>query len=136
MASHWDDMTDAIKIWNRACGEGLRTLPGDRALTDLLYAHGMAMNGGVLHAVELMTADELSDAQAGYRYFGLDDIALLLSRARQIFEAGDDLGSHERPLDRQYAQLIPSDDSLVERFETRLKSSPADFAPLRAEDVR
>jgi hypothetical protein len=128
--------TDADMIWNRACGEDpLRAFPGDRALADLLCAHGLVMNGGVLHAIECMTADELSDAEAGYRFFGLDGVASLLSRARPIFEAGDDLGSHEQQLDGEYAHMIPSDSLLVDRFKARLKSSLSDFAPLRAKDV-
>jgi len=129
-------LTEANMIWNRACGEDpLRALPGDRALVDLLCAHGLAMNGGVLHAVECMTAEELSGAEAGYRFFGFDGIASLLSRARQIFEAEDELESHEQQLDGEYARVIPSDSSLVDRFEKRLRSSPSDFAPLRAKDV-
>lgn len=130
------ELTEVDMIWNRACGEDpLRALPGDRALADLLHAHGLAMNGGVLHAIECMTAEELSDAQAGYRFFGLDGIASMLSRARRIFEAGNDLGSHEQQLDGEYARMIPSDGSLFERFEKRLKSSPSDFAPLRPKDA-
>ncbi len=128
-------LTEADKIWNRACSEDrVRVLPGDRALADLLLAHGLVMNGGVLHAVECMTAEELFDAEAGYRFFELDGVASLLSRSRQILSAGDSLESHEHKLDSQYAQMIPSDSLLADRFEERLKSSPADFAPLRAKD--
>jgi hypothetical protein len=130
------ELTDADMIWNRACGDdALRSLPGDRALNDLLRAHGRAMNGGVLHAVECLTASELSDAKAGYRFYGLDGVASLLSRARTIFETDDDLGSYEQQLDRRYVAMIPSDSSLVERFEKRLNSCPWEFAPIRAKDV-
>jgi hypothetical protein len=59
----------------------------------------------------------------------------LLSRARSILEAGGEFGSYERLLDREYAALIPSDGSLVERFEQHLKSSPSEYAPLRPKDV-
>ena len=128
------ELTDADMIWNRACGEDpLRVLPGDRALTDLLRAHGLVMNGGVLHAIECMSAQELSDAEAGYRYYGLDEVASLLLRARAVFTT-DDLGDHEQQLDGEYAHLIRSDDYLVERFEKRLKCCPLDFAPLRPKD--
>src|SRR5262245_48266251 len=128
--------TDADMIWNRACGEDpLRSLPGDRALADLLRAHSLAMNGGVLHAVECLTASELSAAEAGYRFYGLDEAASLLSRARTIFQIGDELESHELQLDRQYAAMIPSDSSLVKRFQKRLKSHPSEYAPLRLKDV-
>jgi hypothetical protein len=129
-------LTEADMIWNRACGQDpVRSLPGDRALADLLRAHGLAMNGGVLHAVECLGPGELSDAEAGYRFYGLDAVASLLSRARSILEAGGELGSHEPLLDREYAAQIPSDSSLFERFEQRLKSSPSEHAPLRPKDV-
>lgn len=129
------ELTDADRIWNRACGEDpLRALPGDRALVDLLYAHGLTMNGGVLHAVECMTSEEHLDAECGYRYFGFDDVVSLMSRARKIFEAGDDLEKHEQQLDYEYAQFIPSDSSLADRFESRLKSKPQDFETLRPKD--
>ena len=80
--------THANRIWNRACGEApLRTREGDRALTDLLQWHGYIMNGGVLHAVELLSASELSNAAAAYGYFGLDAVAYSLSlRERNIEE--------------------------------------------------
>jgi hypothetical protein len=127
--------THADMIWNRACGEdSLRSFPGDRALADLLRVHGLTMNGGVLHAVECLAASELSDAEAGYRFFGLDGVASLLSRARTILETGDDLGVYEQQLDGQYADLIPSDSSLIERFKKHLKSNSSDYAPLRAID--
>jgi hypothetical protein len=130
------DLTVADMIWNRACSEDrLRALPGDRALADLLRAHGLTMNGGVLHAVECLSAEELTDAQAGYRYFGLAEIASLVARARKLFETGDDLERHERQLDGHYADLIPSDSSLVECFEKQLQANPSDFAPLRAKDM-
>lgn len=130
------ELTEADMIWNRACGEDpVRALPGDRALTDLLKAHNLTMNGGVLHAVECLTAEKRSAAMAGFRFYGLDGVASLLSRARAIFEIGDDLESHEQQLDREYETMIPSDSSLAERFEQRLKTNPWDFAPLRTRDV-
>ena len=130
------ELTEADMIWNRACGEDpLRSLPGDRALADLLRAHGLAMNGGVLHAVECLTADELNDAEAGYRFYGFAEVASLMARARKLFETGDDLERHEQQLDQKYSALIPSDSSLVECFEKRLQTSPSDFAPLRPKDA-
>jgi hypothetical protein len=130
------ELTHADIIWNRACGEdSLRSLPGDRALADMLRAHGLVMNGGVLHVVEYLTASELSAAEAGYRFYELDGVASLLSCARMIFEGGTDLEAHELQLDRQYADMIPSDSSLVERFEKHLKSMPAEYAALRAKDM-
>jgi len=129
-------LTQADMIWNRACGEDpLRSLPGDHALADLLRAHGLIMNGGVLHAVECLTASELSDAESGYRFYGFDAAASLLSRARTILETDSDLEFHERQLDWQYAGIISADSSLVERFQKHLVLHPFEYAPLRAKDI-
>ena len=60
-------------IWNRASeGGGANPQAGDLALAALLRAHGLTMNGGVLHAVERLQPSELQDAASGYRFFGLD----------------------------------------------------------------
>jgi hypothetical protein len=125
------ELTEADMIWNRACGEDpLRSLPGDRALADLLRAHGLVMNGGVLHAVEILTPTELSDAESGYRFYGLDGVASLLSRARKLFETGDDLERHER--------LCPADRVLDSRSpmssERRASSWPTANRAIRAKN--
>lgn len=131
------ELTEADMIWNRACGEDpLRTHSGDRALTDLLLAHNLAMNGGVLHAVECLTPDELSDAEAGYRFYGFDAVASLLSHARTLLETDDSLEFHESQLDRRYAEVIPDDTSLLESFKEHLRTNPSEYAPLRAKDVK
>jgi len=122
-------MTSADTIWNRACeGGGQSPSAGDRALAALLKAHGLAMNGGVLHAVECLSVSELSDSQSGYRFFGLGAVADLLSRARRLFEAGQDLESYESQLDREYATLIPDDSALYEHFERAYATRPAEFS--------
>lgn len=103
-------MKAADLIWNRACeGGGLNPCNGDRALAALLKAHGHAMNGGVLHAVECLGALELADAESGFRFFGLGAVADLLTRARKVLEAAQDLESYEAQLDHEYATLIPDD---------------------------
>src|SRR3546814_2272427 len=68
------------QIWNRAALEvgGTNPREGDKALASLLLLHGMAMNGGIDHAVEVLTPLEFSAALAGFRYFGLVRIAELL----------------------------------------------------------
>jgi hypothetical protein len=119
-------------VWNRACnggGEGRR--PGDAALAALLRFHGAAMNGGVLHAVESLDADELSAAEDGYGYFGFEDLVKLIAKAREIFLRGEELEDQERPLDEEYARHIPKDSVLVKRFEERFSGNQSDFAPIR-----
>jgi hypothetical protein len=124
-------MRSSDLIWNRACeGGGEEPRIGDRALSNLLGAHGLAMNGGVLHAVECLTPPELTDAADGYRFFDLDSVAELLVRARKLLEADEDLELHEAALDKEYARLVPEDSFLVIRFERRLDAHPEDFGPL------
>ena len=50
-------MNKATQIWNRALADYGLAGPalGDRALAAMLLAHGLVMNGGVLHAVEIAT---------------------------------------------------------------------------------
>ncbi len=130
-------LTQADMIWNRACGKDpVRSFPGDRALTDMLSAHGLIMNGGVLHAIECLTASEMCDAEAGYGFYGFDAVPPLLFRARALFDAGIDLSEHEQKLDAQYGELIPSDAALAERFEEQLKLMPFEFASLRTGDIK
>jgi hypothetical protein len=130
------EMTQADRIWNRACGnDPLRTLPGDRALADLLRAHNLAMNGGVLHAVECLSASELSDAESGYRFYGLDAAASLLLRAKTNLDTDEDLEFYEGRLDGEYANIIPNDTSLNRAFERHFQDNPSDYSPLRRKDM-
>ena len=124
------ELTTADLIWNRACGsEFVSPLAGDLALEALLLAHGYVMNGGVFHAVEGIDAELFADAQAGYRYFGFDEVADLLNEAKSAFDAGGDLELLEAEFDDQYGELIPEDSVLIERFEDHLRQNPAEFEP-------
>jgi hypothetical protein len=139
-ASVWTDprisryknfMTAVELIWNRACKGGCpNPCNGDRALAALLKAHGLVMNGGLLHAVECLSASELADAQAGYRFFNLDSVAKLLAVARKFWEAGDDLEYYEGELNQDYTARIPDDSSLFERFESVHKIRASEFSSL------
>lgn len=118
--------TDAI--WNRAALEsgGNAARAGDRALADLLLAHGMVMNGGIGHAVEALSLEEFSAAVSGFRFFGFDEVALLLERALRTPEQDLELA------DSSYGSLIPDDQVVVERFEACYCSSPEVFAPIES----
>jgi hypothetical protein len=56
------ELSTADRVWNRAALDAGGSPPreGDRALAALLLAHGMIMNGGVDHAVEALSAEELA----------------------------------------------------------------------------
>ena len=99
---------------------------GDRALADLLLAHGMVMNGGVVHAIEALSLEEYSAALSGFRFFGFDEVALLLEGALRASEEDQDRA------DRSYGRLIPWDEVLIERFEAYYRFSPEAFAPIES----
>jgi hypothetical protein len=128
-----DDRMDAV--WNRAAVRkgGASPRPGDKALTDLLSAHGLVMNGGVLHAVECFTPSQLDAATDGYRYFGMEDAGDVL-RAAQIESSSetltvDEAGQLERDLDDRYAECVPTDGTIVQAFQERFRVDPTAFAP-------
>ena len=131
------DLTEHDRVWNRAAmddgGEAPRA--GDRALADLLYAHGMVMNGGVHHALEVLTRDELNAAIAGFRYFALSAVAELLEEGLKDEGFGGDRDDAEDTANRRYWAVIPDDETIVVRFETLYASSPAEFAPLAQANV-
>jgi hypothetical protein len=56
-------------IWNRAALEHGGTAPGigDRALADVLSFHGLAMNSGVLEAVERTPSESHARVEAAFR---------------------------------------------------------------------
>jgi hypothetical protein len=126
-------LTPADMIWNRAAMDegGQNPASGDRALAALLKAHSLAMNGGVMHAVEILDELSIADAKTGYRFFGFEGIPNLLSRAKELLETNFDLGIYEQQFDKEYYDNIPDDDTIVKRFEQHLANNPTDFSPLQ-----
>ena len=122
-------LTVVDQIWNRAAIEGGGRAPraGDQALSSLLAAHSLVMNGGVHHAIEVLSPEELSAAAKGFRYFGLDEVGSFL-----IGVAGGRDHS-EQEANERYGGLIPGDESLAKRFQAKLERNPDEFAPVDAE---
>jgi hypothetical protein len=114
------------QIWNRACLEGGGSEPaaGDTALASVLLAHGLVMNGGVVHALECLSHAQLVAAIAGFKYFGL-------TTAAHVFEQAPDASAEER-LNRLYWQAVPNDGALAHAFRIKLVASPEAFAPTKS----
>lgn len=76
-------------IWNRAALEKGGTSPGvgDHALADLLAFHGLAMNGGVLDAIERTSPEGQARIGVAFRWFGLESVDHLLASVRRDIEA-------------------------------------------------
>jgi hypothetical protein len=118
------------RVWNRAVTEGGGSDPkiGDLMLSGMLQAHGLISNGGVLHGLEVLPADAMTEAVEGYRYFGLNEAAAFLATEARVPEA-QRTDDDELRLDNEYDELIPTDSTLQEPFNRRLRESPEDFAP-------
>jgi hypothetical protein len=131
-------MRPVDEVWNRACAEAGRpkalTASGDRALADMLLAHGLVMNGGVLHAVECLDEHERLAAVNGYRYFGLERAAAVIEDAAVRWRNGelalDEAEQLEMEADERYGQVVGDDDVLVQAFEATYRREPSRFAPL------
>lgn len=125
-------MIAADRVWNRAALEngGANPCDGDRALADLLLTHGLIMNGGVLHAFSSLEPTEWDAAISGYRFFGFEDIATLLERTASFDQSkfDDDDDPLADACDRAYAEAIPEDAVLLERFKSIYAASPSSFA--------
>lgn len=125
------DLTMADRVWNRACqGGGISPRAGDSALSALLLFHGTAMNGGVLHAVECLSPNDLAAAQSGYNYFGISGIAARIGFAQAKIPCGQDLDDLESGLDQDYSTVVVDDETLVKAFSAHLNSNAAEYSPL------
>jgi hypothetical protein len=101
---------------------------GDIALAAALSFHNMVMSGGVDHALDMLTPEQLTAAAAGYRYLQLDDVAELVGQARSALAGEDDDRLAE--LDARYNDLTPRDQTLGDQFAAALQKRPHDFAPV------
>lgn len=124
-------LTVNYRVWNRATeGGGPEPRTGDRALAALLLAHGYTMNGGVLHAVECLAAEEFDAACRGYAHYGFDAIPDLLRYAASIVDDESLAEIEEARLDADYATVIPSDQTVVNAFTADFETHPDAYAPL------
>jgi hypothetical protein len=126
------ELSRADLIWNRSLEVAIAPLlPGDKALHALSSAHCLIMNGGVLHAVEVLDEREIAEAQSGYKYFDLVPVTEFIGRARKLFLDAQNLEEWEIKLDKQYFEHIPDDDFLFKSFELKLVPNPNHFAPIK-----
>lgn len=128
-------MDAADEIWNRAAMDdgGAEPRQGDSSLSSVLAVHNLAMSGGLLDAVERLSPQRLEAAQAGYRWLRLDPAAEVVETVRREVDAGaleddDRAEALELRADDEYGRAIPTDETLVEAFRTRLAEEPDAFA--------
>ncbi len=132
-------MGHADDIWNRACAEAGQpktlTASGDRALADMVLTHSLAMNGGLLHAVQSCTPDEVAAAVRGYRFFGLESAAAVLEDVARSWADGSlDLADEEQlenEANERYYAAVPDDEVLMAAFVARVQAEPTAFDTIR-----
>ena len=128
---------DADEVRDRACDPFAPiSRPGDDALAAVLLCHGMAMNGGLLHAVEGLEPDQLERAVAGHRFLGpaaapaaVEEVARQAAALdRDHAEAGERL---EAEALRRCDEALPEWDETIEQaFRAHLAVHPDAYAPL------
>lgn len=115
-------LTDADRVWNRACyREGANLREGDRALGALLLVNGYIMNGGVGHAFDLESA-ELAEGIAGYEYFGLHDLVAVIKP-----HSGEEEAEYDA---RYYALEGRGGHRIQDAFREMYSRHPERFAPV------
>jgi hypothetical protein len=120
------DLTAADQVWNRATEGKRQGRPGDAALSALIWAHGLVMNGGVLHCIELLSAEELREAIVGYQYFGIE-VKPIFERAKAA--RAEDTRDLESRLDQEY-ERVAADGRLMAAFQTHYAEHPEAYEPI------
>jgi len=117
---------DEIAVWNRAAIQAGGPSPreGDLALSALLLVHGLVMNGGVCHALEVVTEAELRASCAGLRYFGFAAVADILEAARREEWTEESEGR----FNNAYAELV-DDGTIGESFRRHIATNRELYAP-------
>lgn len=99
-------------------------------MSAVLDLHSLAMNGGLLDAVERLTREQLDAAQTGFRWLKLEPAADLVATIRHEIAAGalvdeDRAEALEVRADEEYERLVPTDQALYDAFDIRLTEEPA-----------
>jgi hypothetical protein len=82
------------------------------------------MNGGVLHAVEVVSEAELQSSCAGFRFFGFAEVAELLEAASNE----EWMGEGEERFNRIYGTLV-DDEAIGDRFRRHIGGNRELYAP-------
>lgn len=127
------------EVWGRALlPQPISDLPGDIAVHHALDFHGRVCRGGFLKAVEdALEAGEghrLDAAEQAYRWLGVEGVADLVSRVREVLARGGarrlrDAERLEVESDRVYLAAVPDDPALEATLRRRVEESPASFSP-------
>ncbi|MCG5456486.1 hypothetical protein PSH03_001386 [Micromonospora sp. PSH03] len=124
------ELDDLNIIWNHAADYGADgeapdgTPPGIVQLSYLLRVYNSVMGGGLGFAVEVNEPFRLRRAMDAMRYFGLAELAELLT---DVIEHDLDGDRADSPDDDLETLLGPRGEPLATAFRARAADSPADF---------
>lgn len=122
------------RIWNRACllDQAFDAKEGDLALIHLMKAHGVIMNGGVLHLVERSSELDIEEISAAYCYFKLQMAKDIIVEANELLKGSMISESNEEyfeeKFDSAYATIIPTDEALFNAVQKYYAHNPTKFA--------
>lgn len=108
---------------------------GDVHLSSALLLHSLTMNGGLLNAVESLSAPEVDAAAHGFTWLGLDGAAKAIGYVRDeiaggALDAADSGEALEFRADELYNAIVQDDSTLEEAFRVMLARFPELFEPL------
>lgn len=83
------------------------------------------MNGGLGHALEVLSEGDLQRGKEGYLFFGFRQVAKLLDAAKRLDEL------EREDFNDTYYEFIPADSRIQIAFEKRFQESREHFAPLK-----
>ena len=119
----------ALNAWGRP-----GTRPGDTALSAVMPVHGMIMNGGMFHARDVLSGEQLAAGVAGLRYLEMTAAADAVDQARltptdvENNYADTDSDLFEELTDR-YNGAVPADSVIDDHLRLALRRRPDDFLP-------
>ena len=96
---------------------------GDAALINLFRFHNLAMNGGLFHAFDALSADECSLAIAGFEFFGMYGVVSFLKNAFLLS------GDEQDDLSLKYYDLA-SERKIEAAFKAYFNEHYEAFAPV------
>ena len=129
-------------VSHRACDAGsrddARLSEADRLLSAMMIFAAVCVHDGVLAALGCHSLEELDRALAGYRYFGLQNVAevvvSIVDRAENSPAGEQDRWDFEGELESEYERVCP-DTAVDYAFNAFYAQRPDDFAEPSPDDV-
>ncbi len=102
-------------------------MPGDIALARMLGMHNLIMNGGVHHALDMLSPDEVEAAIAGFVYFDVQPALAAVTTVLNTPHLREWTDANEAKANALYYTQVPDDELLVTAFDKRYLATPEEF---------